>query len=54
MADMAEVVCFRVYNNKGNQVMLNVAKSTAAKPLEEEREGIWKVRTSLLKVSVRY
>lgn len=54
MADMAEVVCCRVYNNKGNQVMLNVAKSTAAKPLEEKGEGIWKVRISLLKISVKY
>lgn len=30
---MAEVVCFRVYSNKGNQVILNVAKSVAVGPL---------------------
>lgn len=49
MADMAEVVCFRVYSNKGNQVILNVAKSTAEEPLKEgEREGIWKVKTLIL------
>lgn len=55
MADMAEVVCFRVYNNKGSQVILNVSKSTTVKPLQEgEREGIWKVRTLLLNISIRY
>lgn len=54
MADMAEVVCFRVYSNKGNQVILNVAKSTAVEPLKEgESEGIWKVRTSILEISIR-
>lgn len=46
MADMAEVVCFSVYSNEGNQVILNVAKSTAVEPLKEgERESVWKVRT---------
>ena len=52
---MAEVVCFRVNSNKGNQVILNVAKSTAVEPLKEgEREGIWKVRTLILKISIRH
>lgn len=49
LADPAEVVCFRVYSNKGNQVILNVAQRTAEEPLKEgEREGVWKVRTLIL------
>lgn len=43
------MVCFRVYSHKGNQVILNAAKKAAVEPLKEgEREGIGKVRTSIL------